>query len=42
VYSYKNYADKNNPDGYGSKKKKTNGKKKHVRKKVKTPVLEEA
>ena len=40
VYSYKNYADKNNPDGYGSKKK-TNGKK-PVKKKVKAPVLEKA
>jgi lysine 2,3-aminomutase len=40
VYSYKNYADKNNPDGYGSKKK-TNGKK-PVKKKVKVPVLEKA
>ncbi len=42
VYSYKNYADKNNPDGYGSKKKKTNGKKKTERKKVKVRVLENA
>jgi len=40
VYSYKNYADKNNPNGYGSKKK-TNSKK-PVKKKVKVPVLEKA
>ena len=42
VYRYKNYADKNNPDGFGSKKKKTNGKKKPERKKVEVPVLEDA
>jgi lysine 2,3-aminomutase len=41
VYSYKNYADKNNPDGYGSKRKKTNSKKKSGRKKIAAPVLEE-
>jgi lysine 2,3-aminomutase len=46
VYTYKNYADKNNPEGYGSKKKKTNGKKKtdadkggNGRKKVEVPVM---
>jgi lysine 2,3-aminomutase len=42
VYRYKNYADKNNPDGFGSKKKKTNGKKKVEKKKVEVPVLEDA
>jgi len=50
VYRYKNYADKNNPEGFGSKKKKTNGKKpsktgpngKPEKKKVEVPVLEEA
>jgi lysine 2,3-aminomutase len=42
VYSYKNYADKNNPNGYGRRKKKNNGNKKSDRKKVKVPVLEEA
>ena len=50
VYRYKNYSDKNNPEGFGSKpsrsgpdgKKKTNGKKKVERKKVEEPVLEEA
>ena len=50
VYRYKNYSDKNNPEGFGSKKKKTNGKKpsktspngKPERKKVEEPVLEEA
>jgi len=42
VYRYKNYADKNNPDGFGSKKKKTNGKKKPERKKVEVPVLQDA
>ena len=41
VYRYKNYADKNNPDGFGSKKKKTNGKKKVEKKKVEVPVLED-
>ena len=39
VYSYKNYADKNNPDGFGSKKKKkAQAAKKSVPKK-KTEVL---
>jgi lysine 2,3-aminomutase len=42
VFRYKNYSDKNNPEGFGSKKKKTNGKKKVERKKVEEPVLEEA
>ena len=42
VFRYKNYADKNNPDGFGSKKKKTNGKKKPERKKVEVPVLQDA
>lgn len=50
VYRYKNYSDKNNPEGFGSKpsrsgsdgRKKTNGKKKVERKKVEEPVLEEA
>jgi lysine 2,3-aminomutase len=42
VYRYKNYADKNNPDGFGSKKKKNNGKKKVEKKKVEVTVLEEA
>ena len=42
VYRYKNYADKNNPEGFGSKKKKTNGKRKVEKKKVEEPVLEEA
>ena len=32
VYRYKNYSDKNNPEGFGSKKKKTNGKKENGRK----------
>lgn len=42
VYSYKNYADKNNPDGIGKKKRKaSNGKKKTKKKKVEVPVLEE-
>lgn len=42
VFRYKNYSDKNNPDGFGSKKKKTNGKKRQERKKVEVPVLEDA
>ncbi|MBT8380165.1 MAG: KamA family radical SAM protein [Ignavibacteria bacterium] len=42
IYSYKNYADKNNPNGYNSKRKKRNGSKKPARKKVKVPVFEEA
>jgi len=42
VYRYKNYSDKNNPEGFGSKKKKTNGRKKSDKKKVEEPVLEEA
>jgi len=42
VYSYKNYADKNNPDGYGSKKSKSkNVKKQQKKKKEEIPVLEE-
>jgi hypothetical protein len=49
VYRYKNYSDKNNPEGYGSKRKKTNGKKpaktgsngKPEKKKVEEPVLVE-
>lgn len=40
VYSYKNYADKNNPDGYKRrKKKKTKAVKKHVAKKKKEVLL---
>jgi lysine 2,3-aminomutase len=48
IYSYKNYADKNNPNGYGNKlslmnhakgRKKNEGKK-ATKKKVKVPVLE--
>ncbi len=43
VYSYKNYADKNNPDGVGSKKRKVKAVKKQVKKrKTAVPVLEEA
>ena len=43
VYSYKNYADKNNPDGVGSKKRKAKPVKKQVKKKkTAVPVLEEA
>jgi len=42
VFRYKNYADKNNPEGFGGKKKKTNGKKKPETKKVEVPVLEDA
>jgi lysine 2,3-aminomutase len=38
VYSYKNYADKNNPGGYGSKKKSKG--KKPDKKKVRLQVLE--
>jgi len=42
VYSYKNYADKNNPNGYGKKKKIKNTKKKRtVKKKTNVRVLEE-
>ncbi|MFI5236889.1 MAG: KamA family radical SAM protein [Ignavibacteriales bacterium] len=41
VYTYKNYSDKNNPEGFGTKKKKTNGKKKSEKKKIEVPVLEE-
>jgi lysine 2,3-aminomutase len=40
VYSYKNYADKNNPDGYKSaKKKKTKAVKKRVAKKKKEVLV---
>jgi lysine 2,3-aminomutase len=43
VYSYKNYADKNNPEGYASKKRKVKPVKKQVKKKkTGMPVLEEA
>lgn len=42
VYRYKNYSDNNNPEGFGSKRKKTNGRKKQDKKKVEEPVLEEA
>jgi lysine 2,3-aminomutase len=42
VYRYKNYSDKNNPEGFGSKRKKTNGKKKSDKKKVEVPVFDEA
>lgn len=43
VYSYKNYADKNNPDGVGKKRKRknSNGKKQVKKKKPAAPVLEE-
>ncbi len=42
VYSYKNYADKNNPEGYASKKRKVKPVKKQVKKKkISMPVLEE-
>jgi len=42
VYSYKNYADKNNPEGYASKKNKVKPVKKQVKKKkTGMPVLEE-
>ena len=42
VYSYKNYADKNNPEGYASKKSKVKPVKKQVKKKKSgIPVLEE-
>ena len=42
VYSYKNYADKNNPGGYTSKKSKVKPVKKQVKKKkTGMPVLEE-
>lgn len=47
IFTYKNYADKNNPEGYGSKSKR-NGKNGKVKKEefkprkiVKVPVLEE-
>ncbi len=43
VYSYKNYADKNNPEGYASKKRKVKPVKKQVKKKkTGMPVFEEA
>ncbi len=42
VFRYKNYADKKNPEGFGSKKKKSNGRKKTETKKVEVPVLEDA
>jgi len=43
VYSYKNYADKNNPDGFTTKKRKLKPVKKQVKKKkTAVPVLEEA
>ncbi|GBD87583.1 L-lysine 2,3-aminomutase [bacterium BMS3Abin03] len=41
VYSYKNYADKNNPNGFGKKKKVKNTKKRTVKKKAEVRVLEE-
>jgi lysine 2,3-aminomutase len=49
VFRYKNYSDKNNPEGFGNKqtktgsngKKKTTRKKKTNKKKVEVPVLEE-
>ncbi len=42
VFSYKNYADKNNPEGYASKKRKVNPVNKQVKKKkTGMPVLEE-
>ena len=42
VYSYKNYADKNNPGGYASKKSKVKPVKKQVKKKKPdVPVFEE-
>ncbi len=42
VYSYKNYADKNNPDGFTTKKKKVKPVKREVRKKkTNLPVFEE-
>jgi len=49
VFRYKNYSDKNNPEGFGNNKTKSgsNGKKKSTRKKksnkkkVEVPVLEE-
>jgi len=43
VYSYKNYADKNNPEGFATKKRKLKPVKKQVKKKkTAVPVLEEA
>ena len=43
VYSYKNYADKNNPDGFTTKKKKVKPVKREVKKKkTNLPVFEEA
>ncbi len=43
VFSYKNYADKNNPAGYASKKRKVKPDKKQVKKKkTGMPVFEEA
>ena len=43
VYSYKNYADKNNPEGFASKKRKVKPVKKQVKKKkTDIPVFEEA
>jgi len=42
VYSYKNYADKNNPEGFASKKRKVKPVKKQVKKKKSDiPVFEE-
>jgi lysine 2,3-aminomutase len=41
VYSYQNYADKNNPNGVGKKKRKNGNKKQVKKKKVEVPVLEE-
>ena len=43
VYSYKNYSDKNNPEGFGTKKKKAEQEKKRPtrRKKVNVPVLQD-
>ena len=43
VYSYKNYADKNNPEGFATKKKKVKPVKREVKKKkTNLPVFEEA
>ncbi|RKZ00588.1 MAG: lysine 2,3-aminomutase [Ignavibacteriae bacterium] len=43
VYSYKNYADKNNPEGFASKKREVKPVKKQVKKKkTDIPVFEEA
>lgn len=43
VYSYKNYADRNNPNGFNSKKKKviTTSKKQETKKKTKVLVFDE-